>query len=333
MIARYAVPFFLLMAFVIVPVVVFFLCRWLCPKRWGKKIGITAAILIMLFAAYGLFVGYQQLEIHQVEYSSKDLPKAFDGYRIVQFSDAHVGTMTGSREWLLERAVDSILALKPDMIVFTGDLQNVYPEELVDHLPQLSRLKAPDGVYAVLGNHDYAVYQPCDSLEKETNCAKTQSLVRQTGWTLLMNEHRIIHRDSDSIVIAGMENWGTVKRMPRRGDVAKTLATPSPLTTNRSTLTNTPFIIMLQHDPTAWRELILPQCHAQLTLSGHTHGGQTDVFGFSPASLSYKEWGGMTYEGLRALFVSTGLGALIPFRLGLPGEIVVITLKTQSTKD
>ena len=341
MIARYAVPFFMLMAFVVVPIVVFFLCRWLCPKRWGKKIGITAAcpkrwgkkigitaaLLIMLFAAYGLFVGYQQLEIHQVEYSSKDLPKAFDGYRIVQFSDAHVGTMTGSREWLLERAIDSILALKPDMIVFTGDLQNVYPEELVDHLPQLSRLKAPDGVYAVLGNHDYAVYQPCDSLEKEANCAKTQSLVRQTGWTLLMNEHRIIHHDSDSIVIAGMENWGTVKRMPRRGDVAKTLSGLTPSLQGGQGWA--PFIIMLQHDPTAWRELILPQCHAQLTLSGHTHGGQTDVFGFSPASLSYNEWGGMTYEGLRALFVSTGLGALIPFRLGLPGEIVVITLHSK----
>lgn len=327
MIARYAVPFFLLMAFVIVPIVVFFLCRWLLPRRWGKKVGIAVALLIMLFAAYGLFVGYQQLEIHTVEYASKDLPKAFDGYRIVQFSDAHIGTMTGSRAWLLERAVDSILALKPDMIVFTGDLQNVYPEELVEHLPQLQRLKAPDGVYSILGNHDYAVYQPYDSLMKEANCAKTQALFRQTGWTLLMNEHRIIRRDSDSIVIAGMENWGTVKRMPRRGDVKKTLAglNSQPPTAN----SQQPFILMLQHDPTAWRERILPECSVQLTLSGHTHGGQADIFGFSPASLSYKEWGGMTYEGSRALYVSTGLGALIPFRLALPGEIVVITLRSK----
>ena len=115
--------------------------------------------------------------------------------------------------------------------------------------------------------------------------------------------------------------------MPRRGNVAKT---PSGLTPSLQGVQGwAPFIIMLQHDPTAWRELILPQCHAQLTLSGHTHGGQADVFGFSPASLSYKEWEGMTYEGLRALFVSTGLGALIPFRLGLPGEIVVITLHSK----
>ncbi len=325
MIARYAVPFFLLMAFVIVPIVIFFLCRCLLPRRWGKKVGIAVALILMLFAAYGLFVGYEQLEIHQVEYASKDLPKAFDGYRIVQFSDAHIGTMTGRRAWLLERAVDSILALKPDMIVFTGDLQNVYPEELVEHLPQLQRLKAPDGVYSVLGNHDYAVYQPCDSLTKEANCAKTQMLERQAGWTLLMNEHRIIRRDSDSIVIAGMENWGTVKRMPRRGDVKKTLSqSHSSFHTPHST-----FIIMLQHDPTAWREKILPECNAQLTLSGHTHGGQVSLFGWSPATLSYQDYEGMVYEGSRALYVSTGLGALIPFRLALPGEIVVITLRSK----
>ena len=323
MIARYAVPFFVMMAFVVVPLVVFFLCRYLLPRRWGKKVGISLSLIIILFAFYGMFVGYQQLEVRQVEYRSKDLPAAFDGYRIVMFSDAHVGTMTGNRQWLMERAVNSMLALSPDMIVFAGDLQNVYPDEIVEHLPQLSRLKAPDGVFSVLGNHDYAIYEPDDSLTKEANAKKTQVLERQAGWTLLMNEHRVIHRGSDSIIIAGMENWGTVKRMPRKGDVAKTLAGLN----LPSSVTNNPFILMLQHDPTAWRELILPQCHAQLTLSGHTHGGQANVFGFSPAVFSYENYGDWTYEDSRALFVSTGLGALIPFRLGLPGEIVVLTLR------
>ena len=174
-------------------------------------------------------------------------------------------------------------------------------------------------MYSVLGNHDYAIYQSVDSLAQEASNAKTQALERQAGWTLLMNEHRIIRRDSDSIVIAGMENWGTVERMPRRGDVRKTLAGVDP----------TSFVVMLQHDPTAWRELILPQCKAQLTLSGHTHGGQAEVFGLSPAAFGYKEWKGWVYDGPRAMFISTGLGALIPFRLGLPGEIVVITLRKE----
>ena len=195
MIARYAVAFFLLMAIVVVPIVVFLLCRYFLPRRWGKKVGVVLSLLIIMLALYGMFVGYQDLEIKHIEFVSKDLPDKFDGYRIVQFSDAHVGTMTGSRQWLMERAVDSILAQHADMIVFTGDLQNVYPEDIIDHMPQFKRLKAPDGMYSVLGNHDYAIYQSVDSLAQEASNAKTQALERQAGWTLLMNEHRIIRRD------------------------------------------------------------------------------------------------------------------------------------------
>lgn len=319
MIARYAIVFFLLIAVVVLPLMAYFLCRWLLPRRWGRKAGVVLAILLMGWAFYGEFVGYERLEVHQVEFASRDLPEAFDGYRIVQFSDAHIGTMTGSRAWLLRRAVDSILAQRADMIVFTGDLQNVYPDELVNHLSQLRRLKAPDGMYSVLGNHDYAVYQADDSMMREGNCAKTQALERQAGWTLLMNEHRIVRRGGDSIVVAGMENWGIVKRMPRKGDVKRTLAG----------IDSMAFVVMLQHDPTAWRARILPESRAQLTLSGHTHGGQVCVFGQSPASLTYREWQGWAHEGRRAMYISTGLGALIPFRLGVPGEIVVITLRRQ----
>ena len=227
--------------------------------------------------------------------------------------------MTGSRQWMLQRAIDSINAQHADAIVFTGDMQNIWPDELPRQASYFRQLKAKDGVFAVLGNHDYAVYQDCDETEKTTNCGKTVKALCDMGFDLLLNEHRIVRRDSDSIVIAGMENWGTKKRMPRKGDVIKTL---TGITINPS-----PFIVMLQHDPSCWREKILPECNAQLTLSGHTHGGQISLLGWSPVAMSYSEWGGMTYEGARAIFVSTGLGALIPFRLGLPGEIVVITLK------
>jgi len=83
---------------------------------------------------------------------------------------------------------------------------------------------------------------------------------------------------------------------------------------------------MLQHDPTAWRKHILPNCKAQLTLSGHTHGGQISLFGWTPISLTYDEWGGWYHEGDRTLFVSTGVGGVVPFRFNLEGEICVITL-------
>jgi len=317
MIARYAIPFFFLMGLVVVPLIVALICRWLLPRKYYLKVISVLTLLIWGLVGYGYFVGFEQLEIREIEYACSDLPEAFDGYRIVQFSDAHVGTYTGSRQWLLQRAVDTINALRPDIVLFTGDLQNVYPDELDVQVPILSQLKAHDGVMSVLGNHDYAVYQDCDESQKQRNNKHTIQSERKMGWTLLLNENRIIRRDSDSIVVAGMENWGTVKRMPRRGNVKKSL----------TGISDSAFVVMLQHDPTCWREKILPECKAQLTLSGHTHGGQVSLLGLSPASLSYDEWGGVYEQDGRTLIVSTGLGALIPFRLGMPGEIVVITLR------
>lgn len=322
MIARFAIPFFFLMSLVVVPVVVALLLRWLAPRRRWKQYAAVSTFLIWLAVAWGYFVDFGTIEVHQVEYRSSDLPQAFDGYRILQFSDAHVDSYKGPHAHLLQQLVDSINAQHADAIVFTGDLQNLRPDELVDKIGVLSQLQAPDGVYAVLGNHDYATYLNLDSAAQEKNNLETQRLIRQTGWTLLMNEHRIIRRDADSIVIAGMENWGKAKRMPRRGNVKKTLSTPTALTSNA-------FIVMLQHDPTAWRKGILPESNAQLTLSGHTHGGQFTLFGWSPVAFTYQDWKGMSYEGDRALYVSSGVGALIPFRFNLYQELAVITLRTK----
>ena len=319
MIARFAIPFFLLMALVVVPLGLALLFRYTLPRKVWRRTAIACTIIIWALTGYGFLFGFQQFEVRHVEFASADLPEAFDGYRIVQFSDAHVGSMTGSRQWMVQRAVDSMNAQHADAIVFTGDMQNIWPDELTQQSSYFRQLKAKDGVFAVLGNHDYDVYQNCDEEEKTRNCAKTVKALRNMGFDLLLNEHRIVRRDSDSIVIAGMENWGTKKRMPRKGDVIKTLT--------GITISPSPFILMLQHDPSCWREKILPECNAQLTLSGHTHGGQISLFGMSPVVLKYREWGGMTYEGPRAIYVSTGLGALVPFRLGLPGEIVVITLR------
>ena len=321
MIARFAIPFFITVGFVIVPLLLFLLCRKFLPnKRYGTVLGILLAAIEISLVAYGMTAGFRPLVVRQVEFASADLPAAFDGYRIVQFSDAHVGSMTGSRQEMVQQLIDSVNAQHPDMIVFTGDMQNIQPDELIPSMLYFRQLLAYDGVYAVLGNHDYAVYQNCDDTEKANNCLLTKEVIRKMGFDLLLNEHRIIHRDSDSIVVAGMENWGVAERAPKEGDVKKTLTHPSPLTSHLYT-------IMLQHDPTCWREKILPECNAQLTLSGHTHGGQFSLFGWSPVALTYDEWQGMTYEGDRALYVSTGAGSLIPFRLNQPREIVVITLR------
>ena len=317
MIARYAIPFFFLMGLVVVPLVLAALCRWLAPKHRWRRYAMVSALVVWALVLYGHFIGFQQLEVNRYDYTSADLPKAFDGYRIVQFSDAHVGSLTGWHQSFLKRAVDSINALCPDVIVFTGDVQNLYPDELRSQLPILKQLHAKDGVYSILGNHDYPTYLNCSESEKASLIRQTKELERQCGWHLLLNEHAVIRRDSDSLIIAGMENWGKVKRMPRLGDVKRSM----------SNIQRSAFVVMLQHDPSCWREKILPECHAQLTLSGHTHGGQFSLLGWSPVSLTTPEWGGWYTEGERSLYVSMGLAGLIPFRLNEPGEIAVITLK------
>ncbi len=319
MIARFAIVFFFVMVLIVVPVLLSLPLRIFFPWKTCRRAAIAIAVVIWGIVGYGTFIGFGKMQVRHITFSSKDLPASFDGYRVLQFSDAHVGTMTGRWKWLMARAVDSIMAQKADMIVFTGDIQNLSPRELTEHMAQLKRLNARDGVFSVLGNHDYAIYQRADSLTKLKAVRLTQRMERQAGWNLLMNEHKIVRRDSDSIVVAGMENWGASERMPRIGDVSQTLRG----------VDSTAFILMLQHDPTAWRKKILPLSHAQLTLSGHTHGGQMTIFGWSPVQIIYDEWGGMTYDGQRAIHVSTGLGGLIPFRFGLPGEIVVVTLRKE----
>ena len=286
-------------------------------RNYGNLVGILSVPVIWYIVIYGSFVGFTKLEVNRHTYHSSELPQAFDGYRIVLFSDAHVGSYNGSRQWILKRAVDSINAQRPDIIVFTGDLQNTQPSDLYQHQELLSQLKAKDGVYSVLGNHDYAQYVALDNAGKVANCRETVSLERQMGWTLLLNEHRLIDRGKQHLVIAGMENDGDGKHFPQKGNIQKTLKHVS----------DDDFTIMLEHDPSAWRRKIIPDGRAQLTLSGHTHNAQFSIFGWSPLQLTGREVNGWYEENGQSLFVTAGLGGLIPFRFGATGEIVVITLK------
>lgn len=288
-------------------------------KNYGNLAGIASIPIVWLMFGWGSSLGFNKFEVNHIEYASSAIPKAFDGYKIVLFSDAHVGSYQKHNSDVLKRAIDSINAQKPDMIVFTGDLQNIQPSELYPHREVLGSLQAKDGVYSVLGNHDYASYLGCDEAVKAANDKEIISLQRQMGWTVLLNEHRTIKRDTSSFVLAGMENDGDGKHFPQKGDIAKTL----------EGVADGPFILMLEHDPSAWRRKIIPDGRAQLTLSGHTHAMQFNILGWCPMSLSGKEFWGWYEEGQQKLFVTAGLGGLIPFRLGATGEIVVLTLRAQ----
>ena len=285
--------------------------------NYGNIVGVVMVVLNWYVLFYGSFVGFDQITVREMTYESAELPKAFDGYRIVQFSDAHVGTYIGGREHLLRAVVDTINAQCPDMVVFAGDLQNREPQEIRPFVDVLGGIKAKDGVFSVIGNHDYADYIEATPDIKAENEKETRELERKMGWRLLVNEHEVVRRGADSIVIAGLDNDGDGKKFPQRGDVRKALEGVS----------DRAFVVMAEHDPTCWRRKILPESRAQLTLSGHTHAMQFMIGNWSPASFVYKEWGGLFSEGARALIVSTGIGGFIPFRFGVPGEIVVITMR------
>ena len=289
------------------------------PHNYGNLMGTLSVPAVWFVLFWGTFVGFNKLEVNHQTYVSEKVPEAFDGYRIVLFSDAHVGSYQKHNSWLLQRAVDSINAQKPDIILFVGDLQNIQPTELYPHIDVLEKLKAKDGVYSVLGNHDYAEYIGADEAMKVANCRETVSLERQMGWNVLLNEHGTIEHGKDHMIVAGMENDGDGKRFPQKGDVDKTL----------ENVTSDDFILMMEHDPSAWRRKIVTDGRAQLTLSGHTHKMQFSIFGWCPLSLTGKEYNGWYKEGDQQLFVTAGLGGLIPFRFGATGEIVVLTLRRE----
>jgi predicted MPP superfamily phosphohydrolase len=292
-------------------------------KNYGNLIGLVCVPVIWYIVLYGSFIGFNKVEVNRQTFTSPDLPKAFDGYKVVLFSDAHVGSYTARNEHVLKKAIDLINTQHPDMIVYTGDIQNTQPQDIYRHMDVLSSLRAKDGIYSILGNHDYGDYICGNTAKKVANMRETMSLEKQMGWTLLMNEHRYIDRGKSHIIIAGMENDGDGIRFPQKGNIKKAL----------KGINDDDFILMLEHDPSSWRRRIIPDGRAQLTLSGHTHKMQFALFDWCPMSLTGKEVNGWYTKDEQSLFVTAGLGGLIPFRFGAPGEIAVITLKTQSTKD
>ena len=286
-------------------------------NNWGNLVGFFLAFFIVFVVLYGSFVGVRRLNVNRMEIALKDLPEAFDGYRIVLFSDAHVGSFTSWRQSLLQRDIDSINAQKADAIFFVGDLQNQRPEELYPVQEMLRSLKATDGVFSVLGNHDYSDYIDDDPAIKIANEREMVSRQRQFGWKLLLNEHLTLEKQGARLVITGVENDQTRKQMKKRNDLAKAL----------EGVRDDDCIILLQHDPGAWQQTEWIQPQVSLTLSGHTHGGQVSLFGLRATQLSKNYDYGLYREGERQLYVTCGIGGLVPFRFGVTPEIAVITLK------
>ena len=277
-------------------------------------IALTSCIIIL----FGATEGKQHFEVKEVNIQSADIPNAFDGYRIVQIADIHAGSW-GKNTQPLQRAINIINDLQPDLIVFTGDLVNNLASELDAFIPIFAQLKAKHGIYSVLGNHDYSTYIKWEHPhEQKAELDSLKAKQAKMGWQMLNNQHVKLYLEKDSIALIGVENSGRPP-FPDHAQLDEAMKGTEDM-----------FKILLSHDPSQWRREVLSKTDIQLMLSGHTHNMQTSLFGFSPASLAYPEHSGLYQENGQMLYVNIGLGHLLyPIRLGAWPEITVLTLRKE----
>ena len=308
-----------------------FLKKAFLIKLW--KGFITAGLLIWgtlaLIMIAGMMFGARNTKVQKEELVFKELPAQFSGYRIVHISDLHLGTMASVRP--IAKIVNQVNALDPDLIVFTGDLVNDQTSEAFPFKDELRKMKARDGIFCILGNHDYGEYRNWpDSAAKEQNNLALAQLFKEMNWQLLKNSSVIIKHQNDSIAVLGVENWSSHLVFGRKGDLKKAY----------SGTENVPFKILLTHDPSHWKAQVMKDFDdIALTLSGHTHamqmGIETSWLKWSPSVWLFKEWGGLYSQknsmGVeRYLYVNRGTGQLMyPGRVGIPPEITLIVLKDQ----
>lgn len=273
------------------------------------------ALGVMGWFAFGFIEGWKRLELKHITFTSPDLPPYFDGYRLVQITDFHLGSFPPGNDFV-QKVVDATNNEEPDMILFTGDLVNNQASEVEPYLDTLGQLHASDGIYSIWGNHDYCEYGNNHSIGAlKRNRRMLYGYQESLGWHQLMNEHHVVSHGMASIAVIGVENPG------------------QPPFTNRSNLKKAMkglnpdmFKILLSHDPHHWRREVVGK-KIQLTLAGHTHAGQLKIGKWTPARMAFKEWGGAYRIGEQMLYVSSGIGGSFPFRLGAWPELTVITLK------
>ena len=256
-----------------------------------------------------------------------ELPSSFDGIRIIQVSDIHLGSWTCPEE--LKKAVRIINSNHPDVVFFTGDLVNYNSYEAYDFANILKEIRAPLGIFAIMGNHDYGNYISWPSAEaKKKNLEYLYEIYQYMGWKLLLNEHLFIHRGSDSIAIIGVQNWGGTKRFPKFGDLREAI----------KGMGNPKVQLLLSHDPSHWDKIVKQTFRdIDITFSGHTHGFQFGLeccgIRWSPVQYMYKEWAGLYAQPVAGshpqyLYVNRGLGSIgYPGRIGILPEITLIILK------
>lgn len=290
-------------------------------RKFVSQIALGIAAIPFASLLYGMYQGRYNYKVLKYVLHFDDLPEAFDGYRITQISDIHSGSFDNAEK--IKYGIDLINEQQSDAIMFTGDLVNNTASEMQPWKKMFASLSAPDGVYSVLGNHDYGDYVNWESAAaKKANLDDLKNVHREMGWNLLLDDHKKVTRGNDSIAIVGVENWGA--GFKQVGDLNKAA----------QGLSEEEFKILLSHDPSHWQEKVKKDNKKfHITLSGHTHGMQFGIeipgwFKWSPVQYRYEHWAGIYEEAGRFLNVNRGFGFLAyPGRVGIWPEVSVIELR------
>ncbi|EDM44290.1 phosphohydrolase, MutT family protein [unidentified eubacterium SCB49] len=294
-------------------------------RKFVSSIALGIAAIPFTSLIYGMVKGKYNYKVHEYTLEFDNLPEAFNGYKVTQISDVHSGSFTNEEK--VKYAIDLVNKQQGDMILFTGDLVNNESTEMDNWKEIFGSLKANDGVFSVLGNHDYGDYVKWPSkLDQENNLNRLKSIQKEMGWDLLLNENRTITKNGASIKLIGVENWG-IGGFKKAGDLDKAC----------EGVDVSDFKILMSHDPSHWQEQVKTHPkNIELTLSGHTHGMQFGIeipglIKWSPVKYRYENWAGIYEELGSVLNVNRGFGYLAyPGRVGIWPEISVITLKTKT---
>jgi len=290
-------------------------------SKFLSQLAILIASVPFITFLYGMIRGAFNYQVISRKLTLTELPEAFNGLKIVQISDLHLGSFTSTKP--LEEVVDIVMKQKPDIVLFTGDLVNNKAEEAEGFIEVLSKISAPLGKFSILGNHDYGHYTKWKSEEDRLeNMKRLKAIHKEMGWDLLLNENRLVEKDGAILPIVGVENWSGVMRFHQYGDLAMALAGVEDL----------PNKLLLSHDPSHWKaEVVKENRDIAVTFSGHTHGMQfgIDIPGikWSPVQYVYKQWKGLYEDGGHYLYVNPGLGFIgYMGRVGILPEITVFEL-------
>ena len=289
-------------------------------RKFIGQIGLGLSALPFLSMLYGITKGKYNFKVKHVKLKFKNLPKAFDGFKLVHISDIHSGSFDSVAD--VQRGIDLVNDQNADLILFTGDLVNNDSREIEPFINNFKKLKSKHGLYSSLGNHDYGDYKKWPTEQAKTdNLELLFSHQKEMGFNLLNNTSAFIEKGKDKIAIVGVENWGKPP-FPQHGDLDKALLN----------VDDSVFKILLSHDPTHWDHKVLKHTtNIDLTLSGHTHGMQFGIeipgFKWSPIKYIYPRWAGLYQESQQYLYVNRGFGFLgFPGRVGIWPEITTIEL-------